>query len=66
MERRTCGTCIYINERYCCQLDPPHIVGLNEDGIPIQFDPKVHTDRIGCKWHMTGEESRNSETIRMA
>lgn len=61
----TCDDCVYRDKSRCC-IDPPHIVGIEESGKPIQRDPIISHDRIACKWHMTTEQRESSDTIRMA
>lgn len=65
MEKRYCSTCVYL-DRQRCVIDPPHILGIDEEGRTIQKDPQVHDARPACKWHMTEQEIAESDTIRMA
>jgi len=62
---RTCKTCVYRDRHRCC-IDPPHILGINDDGKQIQKDPVIHEERIACKWHMTSDQREDADTIRMA
>jgi len=61
----TCHDCVYRDKERCC-IDPPQIVAIDSSGRTIQRDPTVNDERIACKWHMTKEQRRESDTIRMA
>ena len=62
---RTCEDCVYRDKTRCC-IDPPHIVGVHDNGKPIQRDPTVGVARLACKWHLTDEQREEADTIRMA